>query len=199
MRKIIVAEMITLDGVMQAPGGPEEDQSGNFEFGGWAAPFGDKVGLEALKRQLQPADYLLGRKTFEIWEPYWPTNAGDFWPAINEGTKYVYSSTRDSSDWNKTEFIGSVAEIERIKATEGRDLQVWGSAQLVQLLLSHDLVDELWLKFYPQVLGSGKKLFADGAVPASFVLTESTVTTKGVIMANYQRDGGAKTGAIGSK
>lgn len=197
MRKIIVSEMLTLDGVMQAPGGPEEDTSGGFEFGGWAAPFGDQVGFEALKKQLQPSDYLLGRKTFQIWEPYWPENAGDFWPAINSGTKYVLSSTLDTTEWQNTVFIKSVADIERIKNSDGPDLQVWGSAELVQLLLKHDLVDELWLKFYPQVLGGGKKLFADGSVPSSFELVESTITTKGVIMANYAKVGGAKTGRVG--
>jgi len=197
MRKIIVAEMITLDGAMQAPGGPEEDTSGKFKYGGWTAPYGDKVGLEVLKKQLEPADYLLGRKTFQIWEPYWP-NHGDFWPGINEGTKYVLSSTVDNSDWQNTVFIKSVADIERIKNSDGPDLQVWGSGELVQLLLKNDLVDELWLKIYPVILGSGKKLFSDGAIPTAFTLTESTITPTGVIMANYKRAGEVKTGAVGA-
>lgn len=196
MRKIIVAEMITLDGVMQGPGGPEEDTSGGFEYGGWVAPYGDKVGFEVLKKQLKPADYLLGRKTFQIWEPYWPKH-GDFWPHINEGTKYVLSSTVEETDWKNTVFVKTVEDIKRVKESEGSDIQVWGSAELVQLLLKNDLVDELWLKIYPVILGNGKKLFDGGAIPAAFTLVESTVTTTGVIMANYERAGAVKTGKIG--
>ncbi len=188
--------MISLDGVMQAPGGREEDTSNGFEYGGWCAPYGDTVGLEVLKKQLQPSDYLLGRKTFEIWEPYWPHH-GDFWPGINNGMKYVLTSTRDQTDWQNTTFVGGLDEIRQIKETEGADLQVWGSAQLVQLLLENDLVDELWLKIYPVVLGQGKKLFGDGSVPTAFELQESTVTPKGVIMANYVKVGEAKTGNLG--
>src|SRR5438270_2979171 len=169
MRRIIVAEMITLDGVMQAPGGPQEDTSNGFKCGGWTAPYGDEVFLDVLKKQLQPSDYLLGRKTFEIWEPYWP-NHGDFWPGINEGTKYVLSTTCDKSDWKTTVFVKTVADIEKVKNSDGRDLQVWGSSELVQLLLKHDLVDELWLKIYPITLGAGKKLFDDGATPSAFTL-----------------------------
>ncbi len=195
MRKIIVAEMITLDGVMQAPGGPEEDPSGSFSWGGWAAPYGDEVGLRALRKQLQPADYLLGRKTFEIWEPYWPHH-GDFWPAINEGTKHVLSTTREKSAWENTVFVKSLADIESLKNSDGRDIQVWGSAELVQLLLTHDLVDELWLKIYPLTLGTGKKLFTNGAMPTAFTLVEHTITSKGVIMANYKRAGRAETGKV---
>jgi dihydrofolate reductase len=195
MRKIIVAEMITLDGVMQAPGGPDEDTSGSFEYGGWVAPYGDEVGGKFLRKQLQLADYLLGRKTFDIWEPYWP-NHGDFWPAINEGTKYVLSTTREKSDWGNTVFIKTVQDIERIKSSDGRDIQVWGSSELVQLLLRNDLVDELWLKIYPLILGTGKKLFADGEVPTAFTLVENTITPSGVIMANYLRAGQVKTGSV---
>lgn len=195
MRKIIVAEMITLDGVMQAPGGPEEDPSGNFKHGGWVAPYADKVGFEALKRQLQPAEYLLGRKTFKIWEPYWPKH-GDFWPGINEGTKYVLSTTVEKTDWEHTVFIKSLADIKSLKSSDGRDLQVWGSGELVQLLLSNHLVDELWLKIYPVTLGSGKKLFVDGSIPTAFTLEEHTITPTGVIMANYKRAGRIETGAV---
>jgi len=195
MRKIIVSEMITLDGVMQAPGGPQEDTSGGFEYGGWCAPYGDKVFGEVLRKQLEQSDYLLGRKTFQIWEPYWPHH-GDFWPGINAGTKYVLSNTVEQTDWESTVFLKTLAEIERLKNTEGPDLSVWGSAELAQLLLKNDLVDEMWLKIYPTVLGSGKKLFVDGAVPTAFTLTQSTITTKGVIMATYLREGRVKTGAV---
>jgi dihydrofolate reductase len=196
MRKIIVTTMITLDGVMQAPGGPEEDTSGSFNYGGWSAPYGDEVGGKVVQKELaQPADYLLGRKTFEIWADYWPQH-GDFWPGINEGTKYVLSTTRKKSDWENTVFLESVADIEKLKASEGRDIQVWGSSKLVQLLLTNDLVDELWLKIYPVTLGEGKKLFDKGPIPAAFTLTESLVTPTGVIIANYKRGGKVETGTI---
>jgi len=195
MRKITVITMISLDGVMQAPGGPEEDTSGNFRYGGWTAPFGDEISGKALQKQMQPADYLLGRKTFDIWAPYWPYHA-DFWPAINDGTKYVLSNTMERSDWKNTTFVKSLADIKKVKDSAGPDLQVWGSSKLVQLLLEHDLVDELWLKIYPVTLGEGKKLFDNGAIAAAFTLTESVVTTQGVIIANYTRAGKLNTGTI---
>lgn len=187
--------MITLDGVIQGPGGPEEDTSGRFEYGGWTAPYGDEVFNKALEKELQPADYLLGRKTFDIWEAYWPQH-GDFWPAINEGTKYVMSTTRKESDWKNTKFISSVQDIEKIKNGEGRDIHVWGSSQLIQLLLKHDLVDELHLKIYPLTLGQGKKLFQDGTIPAAFKLAEGIATPSGILIATYKRDGEVKTGNV---
>ncbi len=196
MRKITVLSMITLDGVMQAPGGPEEDTSGNFKFGGWTAPFEDEKGNEVVRKELQPSDYLLGRKTFEIWENYWPDHA-DFWPGINEGMKYVFSNTRKQSNWKNSEFIASVDDIKQLKNSEGPDLQVWGSSKLIYLLLQHDLVDELRIKTYPVILGGGKKLFDSGEMPASFKLTESVVTTTGVIIAAYSREGDVKTGTAG--
>ena len=171
---------MSLDGVMQAPGGPQEDPSGGFDYGGWSAPYEDNVGGEVVKKELQhPADYLLGRVTFDIWEAYWP-NHTDFWPGINEGTKYVLSNSREKSEWKNTVFIKRLADIKKLKNSEGKDIQVWGSSQLIQLLLVHDLVDELSLKIYPLTLGDGKKLFADGPIPAAFTLTESLVTTTGV-------------------
>jgi dihydrofolate reductase len=195
MRKITVLSMITLDGVLQAPGGPGEDPSGDFKFGGWTAPYGDELFGEIMKEELKPADYLLGRKTFEIFESYWPQHA-DFWPGINDGTKYVLSQTREKSDWKNTMFLKSPADIEKLKNSEGADIQVWGSSKLIHLLLKHDLVDELRLKIYPLILGEGKKLFENGAIPAAFTLTESQVTSKGVIIANYRRAGEVKTGTI---
>lgn len=197
MRKIIVLSMITLDGVIQAPGGPEEDTSGGFEYGGWVAPYGDEVYDEIVEQELKPADYLLGRKTFEIWADYWPEHA-DFWPGINEGTKYVLSNTIERSDWKNSVFLKSLADIEKLKNSEGSDLQVWGSGELVQLLLKHDLVDELRLKIHPLTLGEGKKLFANGPIPAAFTLAESTVTPGGVIIATYKRAGKVKTGTVGA-
>jgi len=195
MRKIIVLSMITIDGVMQAPGGPQEDTSGGFKYGGWTAPYGDEVSGKILKEELKQADYLLGRKTFDIWTPYWPEHA-DFWPGINDGTKYVLSQTMEKSDWKNTVFLKNMADIEKLKNSEGANLQVWGSSKLIQLLLQHDLVDELRLKIYPLILGEGKKLFDDGTIPAAFTLTESIVTSDGVIIANYKRAGKVKTGTI---
>ncbi|SFF09754.1 Dihydrofolate reductase [Chitinophaga sp. CF118] len=197
MRRIIVLSMITLDGVMQAPGGPQEDTSGGFKYGGWTASYGDELFGKIMKEELKPADYLLGRKTFEIWAPYWPQHA-DFWPGINDGTKYVLSQTMEKSDWKNTVFIKSLADIEKLRNSEGVDIQVWGSSKLIQLLLKHDLVDELRLKIYPVILGEGKKLFENGATPAAFTLTESHVTSKGVIIANYTRAGNVKTGTVGA-
>jgi dihydrofolate reductase len=196
MRKIIVLSMITLDGIMQAPGGPEEDTSDCFEYGGWVAPYLDEVSGKILEKQMKPADYLLGRKTFEIWANYWPDHA-DFWPGINDGTKYVLSTTIEKSDWKNSVFLKSLADIEKLKNSTGSDIQVWGSGKLVQLLLKNDLVDELWLKIYPLTLGKGKKFFDSGAIPAAFTLTESSLTPSGVIIANYKRAGEVKTGTVG--
>lgn len=199
MRKITVLSMITLDGVMQAPGGPKEDTSAGFKYGGWVAPYSDEAYGKAVQHELkQSTDYLLGRKTFEIWEDYWPKHA-DFWPGINEGTKYVLSKTRQKSDWKNSVFIQSVADLKKLKETKGPDIQVWGSSKLVQLLLKHDLVDELRLKIHPLTLGKGKKLFDHASVPAAFKLTEVITTTKGVILAAYKRAGKVKTGRVGAK
>jgi dihydrofolate reductase len=196
MRKLIVLSMITLDGVMQAPGGPKEDNSGGFKYGGWTAPYGDKAYNKAVEKELkQPADYLLGRKTFEIWEGYWPEHA-DFWPGINDGTKYVFSNTRKKSNWKNSVFLKSLAEIRKLKNSKGPDIQVWGSSELIHLLLKNDLVDELRLKIHPLMLGKGKKLFDNNAKPAAFSLTYSTVTTTGVILANYERSGNVKIGTV---
>ncbi|MBL7846337.1 MAG: dihydrofolate reductase family protein [Cyclobacteriaceae bacterium] len=197
MRKIIVLSMISLDGVMQAPGGPREDQSGGFKFGGWTAPYGDETYGKAVSEELKPADYLLGRKTFEIWEGYWPKH-GEFWPGINEGTKYVLSRTRKKSGWKNTVFLNKVAAIKKLKQSKGGVIQVWGSSQLVRLLLKNDLVDELRLKIHPLTLGKGKKLFDRGAIPAAFKLVDSLATSTGVILANYQRAGKVRTGTVGA-
>ena len=197
MRKIIVISMISLDGVMQAPGGPKEDTSGGFKYGGWIAPYYDEVCQKILEKELKPADYLLGRKTFDIWAPYWPKHA-DLWPGINDGTKYVLSKTKKKSEWKNSVFLKSLGDIKKLKNSKGSDLQVWGSGELIQLLLKNDLVDELWLKIYPLTLGKGKKLFDGGAIPGAFTLTESIVTTTGVIIANYKRAGKVKTGTVGA-
>jgi dihydrofolate reductase len=195
MRKIIVISMITLDGVMQAPGGPGEDTSGGFKYGGWTAPYLDEAYSDVLEEEMKQTDYLLGGKTFEIWEDYWPRHA-DVWPGINDGTKYVMS-TKEKTDWKNTVFLKTVEDIEKLKKSEGPDLQVWGSSKLIQTLLEHDLVDELRLKIYPLTLGTGKKLFDSGTIPAAFTLTDSLATPSGVVMANYKRAGKVETGNLG--
>ena len=196
MRKIIVLSFITLDGVMQAPGGPEEDTSGGFKYGGWVTPYFDEASGKIMEKQLKPSDYLLGRKTFDIFASYWPEH-GDFWQGINDGTKYVLSNTMKKSDWKNSVFLKSVDDIKKVKESEGADLQVHGSGELVQTLLKHDLVDELWLKIFPITLNKGKRLFDEGTIPAAYTLTESTVTQGGVIFANYKRAGKVKTGTMG--
>jgi dihydrofolate reductase len=199
MRKVIVLEFVTLDGVIQAGGGPDEDTSGGFTYGGWQAPYSDDVLGNVMRRQLRlPADLLLGRITFDIWEPYWPQHA-DIWPAVNTATKYVASNTRTNSAWQPTVFLGGdiAKKVSELKQQPGPDLHVYGSANLVQTLLKHDLVDAMWLKIYPLTLGSGKRLFAEGTMPAAFKVTESVVTTTGVIIANYERAGAVTTGNVG--
>lgn len=198
MRKLIVLEHISLDGVIQAPGGPGEDPSNGFAYGGWSAPFDDDVIGAAMKKILDtPIDLLLGRKTFDIWAAYWPQH-GDIWPGVNTATKYVASNTMTSSEWQPSVFLnGDVAKkIAELKQGEGPDLHVWGSGNLVQTLLKNDLVDTFWLMLYPITLGSGKRLFTDdGAIPAAFKLTESTVSSTGVVLLNYERAGEVKTGS----
>jgi dihydrofolate reductase len=195
MRKIVVLEHISLDGVIQAPGGPEEDTSGGFAYGGWISPYSDEISGSLLRKQMDsPFDLLLGRKTFEIWEPYWPQHA-DAWTNVNTATKYVASNTRTSSQWQPSVFLnGDVADkVARIKQQQGPDLHVWGSGNLLQTIIKNDLVDVFWLMIYPVTLGSGKRLFADGAIPAAFKVIESTTTSKGVIVVSYERDGAITT------
>jgi len=200
MRKIIVLEQLSIDGVLQSPGGQEEDPSGGFEYGGWVAPYGSESLGEVLRKQLEgPLDLLLGRKTFDIWEPYWPQHA-DFWPAVMTATKYVVSNTRTSSQWQPSVFIGgNIAEkISEIKQEDGPDLHVWGSGELVQTLFENDLVDTLRLMIYPVTLGEGKRLFAGGSIPAAFDVKESLVAPNGVIFVSYERAGDVKTGEVGA-
>lgn len=195
MRKIIVVSHISLDGVIQAPGGPEEDTSGGFTHGGWIAPYSDDVLGTAIRSQMNmPFDLLLGRKTYEIWAPYWPQHA-DVWPNVNAATKYVASNTLTSGDWQPSLFLGGdiAEEIINLKQQPGPDLHVYGSANLLQTLIKHDLVDAYWLKIYPLTLGSGKRLFADGTIPAAFKVTDSKISPSGVILVNYERAGAIAT------
>ena len=191
MRKIIVLEHISLDGVIQSPGGPEEDTSGGFSYGGWIASYSDATLGTLLRKQMNlPFDLLIGRKTFDIWAPYWPHHV-DVWPGVNAATKYVASNTITSSEWHPSVFLsGSIVEqVAKIKQEQGPDLHVWGSGNLIQTLIKQDLVDAFWLMIYPITLGAGKRLFADGTIPTKFKVTESVVTPSGVIVVNYERAG----------
>lgn len=198
MRKLIILSFISLDGVMQAPGGPDEDTSGGFEFGGWTFPYFDEFSGNVMDRQMSGrSDLLLGRKTYEIFASYWPEHA-DNWPGVNEVTKYVASNQPLDLTWgNSVQLKDNVVEkIEKLKEGDGPDLQVHGSGRFIQTLLSNDLVDELWLKIFPVILGTGKRLFAEGTIPAAFELMESMASPSGVIFANYKRDGEVKTGSF---
>jgi len=201
MRKITVLEHITLDGVIQGGGGPDEDTSHGFAYGGWAAPYNDDDAIgAAVKKMLDmPLDLLLGRKTFDIWAAFWPQH-GDIWPGVNTATKYVASNTMTSSEWQPSVFLnGDVAKkVAELKQGDGPDLHVWGSGNLLQTLMKQDLVDTFWLMIYPITLGQGKKLFAEGTIPAAFKVTETIVGTTGVILARYERNGEVKTGTIGA-
>ncbi|MFN8126491.1 MAG: dihydrofolate reductase family protein [Candidatus Nanopelagicales bacterium] len=198
MRKLVVISHISLDGVLQSMGGPSEDPSGGFTLGGWVAGYGDEVLADAVRHEMElPFDLLLGRTTFEIWARHWPDHA-DEWPGVMAATKYVASRTLTTHEWQPVTFLsGDVAEAVRLLAKEpGPDLHVYGSGELVQTLLSHDLVDELRLKTYPVTLGSGKQLFSGGAIPAAFTLSDARITSAGVILANYRRDGELVVGEI---
>ncbi len=191
MRKLTIIEFVTLDGVMQAPGGPEEDTSGGFKHGGWLHPYADEISGKVMREQmsLERCELLLGRKTYDNFAGFWPEHS-EGWPGINEVRKYVAShdSARELKWENCVLLSGDVvAKIKELKGDDGPDLRVWGSGNLVQTLLKHDLVDELWLKIFPITLGSGKRLFSDGTISAAFKLTDSKISSKGVIIANYTR------------
>lgn len=199
MRKLIVIEFMTLDGVIQAPGESKEDAAEGFKYGGWMSPyFDDESGKEMEEQMKQPFSLLLGRKTYDIWVGFWPQHESE-WAGVNAATKYVVS--HDSSlklKWDNSVLVSGnvVEEIKKLKAGDGPDLKVWGSANLAQTLLKNDLVDELWLKIFPITLGSGKRLFVEGTIPAAFKLKSSKVTQKGIIFANYERAGEVTTGSM---
>lgn len=202
MRKLVVLSFITLDGVMQAPGGPEEDPTGGFKHGGWVAGyFDDFLGKVMAKQMSKPFDLLLGRKTYEIFAAHWPyvkTNGDPIAAGINNAKKYVASKTLITLDWSNSELIrGDIAkEVKKLKEQDGPVIQVHGSGSLIQTLLKHDLVDELWLKIFPITLGRGKRLFAEGTIPVGFKLLESEISPSGVIVATYMRAGEVKTGSF---
>jgi dihydrofolate reductase len=193
MRKITACEFITLDGVIQN----EENDDDGFKHGGWFFPFADEVtGAVVQERLAKPVDLLLGRKTFDGWETFWPTHS-NFWPNVNTATKYVASNTRDSSDWQPTVFLnGDIAEkVRELKQTDGPDLHLFGSADLLRTLFKADLVDALELMIIPVTLGTGKRLFQDGTIPAAFKLTSGQIAPKGIIIATYERDGDLRKGS----
>jgi dihydrofolate reductase len=199
MRKIIVLSFITLDGVMQAPGGPTEDTSGNFPYGGWTVPYFDEFLGQVMTEQMgKPFDLLLGRKTFEVFASYWPQHQEEG-AGINKATKYVASNTLTKHEWKKSVFLKSnifVEEIIKLKQQEGPELQVHGSGNLIQTLLAHDLIDEFWLKIFPVTLGMGKRLFDRGTIPGSYTLVETKSSPAGVIIASFRRAGEVKTGSF---
>jgi len=202
MRKLIVLSFITLDGVMQAPGGPEEDPTGGFKYGGWVAGYFDDFLGKVMERQMsKPFNLLLGRKTYEIFAAHWPYVKADedpFAASMNKAKKYVASKTLKRLDWTNSKLIkGDVAkEVKKLKEQDGPEIQVHGSGNLIQTLVKHDLVDELWLKIFPITLGRGKRLFAEGTIPAGFKLLVSETLPNGVIVASYARAGEVKTGSF---
>jgi dihydrofolate reductase len=198
MRKLVVLTFLTLDGVMQAPGGPDEDIASGFSYGGWSVTYFDEFLGEVMGRQMgKPFDLLLGRVTYEIFAAYWPHQTDPGADGINNATKYVASRQPVNSDWQKTVRIQDVEhEVKQLKEQDGPELQVHGSSNLIQTLLKHDLVDEFWLKIFPVVLGSGKRLFGEGTLPAGFKLLESSASPSGVIIASYARAGEVPTGTF---
>lgn len=199
MRKIVVFTMLSLDGVMQAPGGPQEDTSGGFKYGGWTIPYSDDSFGKILDKELSvPFDLLLGRKTYEIWTAYWPKQKGPIADPFNKAKKYVVSHKAVALTWDDSILIsdGVVAKIKALKEKDGPVFHVWGSSVLMQTLLKNDLIDELRLRIYPITLGKGKHLFAEGTIPAAFKLLDSQALPSGVILANYKRDGDVKTGSF---
>lgn len=196
MRKIYVLEFMTMDGVIQAPGGSKEDTAEGFKYGGWMGPYFDDVGGQEMGKQMkQTHALLLGRKTYDIFSGYWPkhTTTEEGWPQINEVPKYVVSTTLKNPTWENTEVLKDIEALKKLKKSEGPDMQVYGSANLIQSLMEHDLVDEFWLKIFPITLGNGKRLFEKGTMPQAFKLVESKISPSGVIFTKYKRAGKVKT------
>lgn len=203
MRKIVAATFVSLDGVMQAPGGPQEDPTGGFAFGGWTVPlFDDELGAAIGAMFDGPFDLLLGRKTYDIFAAHWPhaenTDDADIARAFNKATKYVASRSRKSFDWAGTQWLGEdpVAALKAIKAGDGPDLVVQGSSDFLQTLLRHGLVDELKLLTFPVLLGHGKRLFSDGIAPSALELVQSRSTSNGGVISTYRPAGPVKTGSF---
>lgn len=189
---------MSLDGVIQAPGGPTEDTSGSFTLGGWTVPYFDEFLGNVMTEQMgQPFDLLLGRKTFEVFASYWPDHPEEG-SGINRATKFVASNTLTEHEWNKSVFLSGdvVSQIKQLKDGDGPDLQVHGSADFIQTLLENDLVDEFWLKIFPVTLGMGKRLFAHGTISGAYTLVDTKTSPSGVIVATFKRAGAVKTGSF---
>jgi dihydrofolate reductase len=199
MREVVAVTQITLDGVMQAPGAPEEDPSGGFAYGGWSIPYFDDVLGEAAEEAFtKPFDLLLGRKTYEIFAAHWPYDEGPIADRLNSATKHVASRTLKGLDWNNSTLLEGEVEtaVAALKQRDGPKLQVLGSSELLQTLLAAGLVDEFRLWIFPVVVGRGKRLFDDNVVPAGLELVDSKVSTSGVIAASYRRVGEVQTGSF---
>jgi dihydrofolate reductase len=202
MRKLVVTTFVTLDGVMQAPGGPGEDPSGGFSYEGWLVPFFDEAMGEQVTRWFTGAeDFLLGRTTYEIFYASWPKMISDdpVSQGLNFKPKHVASRTLTSVEWETADLLGDdvPGAIRALKEKDGGELQVHGSAGLIQTLLAEDLIDELRLIVFPVVLGQGKRLFGEGSIPRTWRLTASSATPSGAIMASYERVGEVQTGSVG--
>ncbi|HSQ48714.1 MAG TPA: dihydrofolate reductase family protein [Candidatus Deferrimicrobiaceae bacterium] len=199
MRRLVALTFLTLDGVMQSPGGPNEDTSGGFKYGGWTVGYWDDYLGKVMDEQMaEPFNLLLGRKTYEIFAAYWPNSKEPIAKILNNAKKYVVSTTLSALNWNNSVLVkGDITEeIRKLKQQDGPELQVHGSSNLIQTLFKNDLVDEFWLKTFPVTIGTGKRLFGEGTIPASFKLVKSEVSTTGVIAATYVRDGKIKTGSF---
>jgi dihydrofolate reductase len=199
MRKLTVNTFLTLDGVMQAPGGPEEDPTGGFEHGGWSVNYWDeKMGQVMGEVMSKPFDLLLGRKTYEIFAAHWPHATDDAAAPLNNATKYVASRTLKSVDWQNSQLIrGDVPQgVADLKKGEGPEIQVHGSSNLVQTLLQHDLIDALRIWIFPLVLGTGKRLFEDGTIPAGMRVVDSITSSTGVVIVTYARAGAINYGSF---
>jgi dihydrofolate reductase len=200
MRRIIINEHLSLDGVIQGPGGPDEDTSGSFKLGGWIAKYGDEISGKTIFEAIQEEyDLLLGRVTFDIWEPYWPKQTGPIADKFNKINKYVATRTLKESNWEGTVFLNgdTIEQVKALKASDGIDLHMWGSADFIQSLFENSLVDRMNLWIYPVVLGKGKKLFAGGTIPGAFKLVKHVVGSAGLIFASYEANGEVQLGRAG--
>ena len=197
MRKLIVNTFMSLDGVMQSPGGPDEDPTGGFEHGGWGANYFDDE-MMARMSESAPYELLLGRGTYEIFAAHWPYDEGPIADQLNSTRKHVASTTLERVEWNNSTLItGDVAEyVAALKRQDGPEIQVHGSPGLIQTLLKHDLIDELRVWTFPLVIGTGKRLFGDGTVPAALRLRDSRVSKTGVTINTYERAGDIETGSF---
>jgi dihydrofolate reductase len=199
MRRLVVNTFLTLDGVMQAPGGPDEDRDGGFAYGGWSAPLWDDMMGQVMGEFMgKPFDLVLGRRTYDIFAAYWPNASEDGADALNDATKHVASRGRPALRWQKSVLIeGDVAErVAALKQQDGPELQVHGSGNLLQTLVRHNLVDEFNLWIFPVVVGPGKRLFSDGTVPAALALVDHKVSTTGVLLGTYRPAGEIVTGSF---